>query len=79
MLARINGEAGQRESVVSTKRPGMASPTLYPGGTVRENPFSTWEKALVYKRAMILLRTGYIIYHNLYNLFRAGYIIFRAQ
>lgn len=46
--------------------------------TLRQNPFSTWEKAPVSERAMILLRTGYIIYCNLHNLLKTGYIICRA-
>lgn len=46
--------------------------------TLRQNPFSTWEKTPVSQRVTILLRTGYIIYCNLHNLLRPGYIICRA-
>ena len=73
-------EQGQRESVVSTKRLGMAAPTLDLAETWRQNPFSTWEKVQCLKGQWLFWAlTMYIICHNLHHLFRTFYIICRAQ
>ena len=73
-------EQGQRESVVSTKRLGMAAPTLDLAETLRQNPFSTWEKVQRLKGQWLFWAlTMYIICHNLHHLFRTVYIICRAQ
>ena len=73
-------EQGQRESVVSTKRLGMAAPTLDLAETWRQNPFSIWEKVQCLKGQWLFWAlTMYIICHNLHHLFRTFYIICRAQ
>ena len=79
MWARMNGRGtGPKRICGQHKENWRGLPYIVPGGNLKAESLSTCEKGPVSKRAMILLRTGCVICHNLHDLFRTAYIIFRA-